>query len=322
MRKYLFLFIFIFIQPLVSANMEVKTPLSYLRAMTESHKKSNYELLYILQPQNSGVESFRLRHSFANNKEYAQLLRLDNNREEIILKGNRVSYLGDFRPFSLESSHIVDNLPNTLYVDYEKLSGYSFKDAGQDRIADRITNIIRVIPDDYSRYAYALWIDSETDLLLKSQVLAQDNTVLEEFRVLQLYQSEELEMLAPAIESLVLPSFSSMNVGKAVSSYRWNVGWLPFGFKLIKNQTMDGQYYFVGSENIDNRLYSDGLSHINIYVMPSQGVDFNEYSWQQGKLTILNQTINDKDIVIIGDIPLETIKEILKNLYFEEEAAQ
>lgn len=98
-KKYFLMFIAIFAcSAFALADTGIKTPLLYLSSMTEAHKKSNYELLYILQ-QNTGIESFRLRHAFVNDKEYAQLLNLDHNREEIILKDSNVSYLGyNFRP--------------------------------------------------------------------------------------------------------------------------------------------------------------------------------------------------------------------------------
>lgn len=322
-KKYFLMFIAIFAcSAFALADTGIKTPLLYLSSMTEAHKKSNYELLYILQ-QNTGIESFRLRHAFVNDKEYAQLLNLDHNREEIILKDSNVSYLGyNFRPFSLNSSYILDNLPNVIYADYHHLNGYVFLDAGKDRISDRIAKVIRILPKDNFRYSYTLWIDEETNLLLKSQLQNEDNVVLEEFRVLQLYQSQEIAMIANAIDVLMLPTLSSTQKEEIKSPYNWDVNELPTGFRLVKNQTVSGAAYQFDSEYVDSRLYSDGLLSFTIYVMPSQGVNFDDYAGQQGKLTVLNQTINDKDIVIIGDVPLEAAKHILANIQFREGASQ
>lgn len=321
MKKYVLLFM-LMLAPLSWAE-SLKAPLAYLTAMTQAHKKSNYELLYILQQDGNGTESFRLRHTFTNGKEYAQLLNLDHSREEIILKNQTVSYLGNnFRPFSLNTPHILDNLPNTLYADYENLKGYAFLDAGKDRISDRIAKVIRVVPNDNFRYAYTLWIDEETHLLLKSQLHKGENNVLEEFRVLQLYQSQELEMIAVAIDALMFPALTGIKTEQNTSSYQWKTDWLPTGFQLVQKQTMNGESYQIENEQVESRLYSDGLSSLTIYIMPSQGVNFNEYAWQQGKLTVLNQTVDDKDIVIIGEVPVEAAKQILENIRFSEDAAK
>ncbi|TLU76685.1 sigma E regulator RseB [Mannheimia varigena] len=319
-RKYL-LFVFVFtFSALGWADNTVQTPLAYLTSMTKAYKQSTYELLYILK-QGTNSESFRFRHAFMNDKEYAQLLNLDHNREEIILKNQKVSYLGNnFRPFSLNSPHILDNLPSVLYTDFNKLKGYSFLDAGRDRVADRVARVIRIIPNDILHYAYTLWIDEESRLLLKSQVKDVDNIVLEEFSVLQLYQSKELEMIANAIDSLMLPALTSIEKSQLESLNDWHPNWIPAGFQLIENQTTSGENYQFESEYVDSRLYSDGLSTFTIYAMPSQGVNFDEYAWQQGKLTILNQTLNDKDIVIIGDIPLKSAQQIMKHIHFTEAA--
>ncbi|MFA9500144.1 MucB/RseB C-terminal domain-containing protein [Mannheimia sp. E30BD] len=322
-RKYFLMLIAIFVcSTFALADTGIKTPLLYLSSMTEAHKKSNYELFYILQ-QDTSVESFRFRHAFVNDKEYAQLLNLDHNREEIILKENNVSYLGyNFRPFSLSSLHILDNLPNVIYADYHHLKGYIFLDAGKDRISDRIAKVIRILPKDNFRYSYTLWIDEETNLLLKSQLQNEDSVVLEEFRVLQLYQSQEIAMIANAIEALMLPTLTSTQKYKMASPYNWEVNELPIGFRLVQSQTVSGTAYQFDSEYVDSRLYSDGLSSFTIYVMPVQGVNFDNYAWQQGKLTILNQTINNRDIVIIGNVPLETAKHILTNIQFREGDSQ
>lgn len=322
-RKYFLMFIAIFAcSAFALADTGIKTPLLYLSSMADAHKKSNYELFYILQ-QDTGIESFRLRHAFVNDKEYAQLLNLDHNREEIILKDSNVSYLGyNFRPFSLNSSHILDNLPNVIYADYHHLKGYVFLDAGKDRIADRMAKVIRILPKDNFRYSYTLWIDEETNLLLKSQLQNEDNVVLEEFRVLQLYQSQEIAMIANAIDVLMLPTLTSTQKEEIKSPYHWEVNELPTGFRLMKSQTVSGATYQFDTEYVDSRLYSDGLLSFTIYVMPSQGTNFDGYAGQQGKLTFLNQTINDKDIVIIGNVPLQAAKHILKNIQFKEEASQ
>lgn len=198
-----------------------------------------------------------------------------------------------------------------------------YLDSGKDRISDRTARVIRLIPNDDSRYRYTLWIDEETHLLLKSHLLSNENVILEEFRVIQLYQAQELEMIATVIESLMLPALVSTKKENGELLYSLKIDWLPAGFKLIENQIISGKYYTaIDEQHVDSYLYSDGLSAFNIYIMPSQNVNFNEYAWQQGKLTILNQTVDDKEIVIIGEIPLESAKEILKNIHFLEEPRQ
>ena len=68
-------------------------PIDLLNAMTQAHKKTNYELRYVIF-QNDDLESFQYRHLFQHDKEYGQLLRLDNADEEIILRDGGVSDWG------------------------------------------------------------------------------------------------------------------------------------------------------------------------------------------------------------------------------------
>ncbi len=75
----------------------------------------------------------------------------------------------------------------------------------------------------------------------------------------------------------MLPTLTTVKKEEFPKSDGWQVKWLPTGFRLIQQQTVTGATYQVESEYVDSRVYSDGLSTLTIYIMPSQGVSFNEY---------------------------------------------
>lgn len=294
------------------------SPIQLLQNMVSAHKNTNYELRYILQ-KNNDIESFQYRHTTQSYKEFAQLLRLDNSREEIILRDNTVSYLGlTFKPFSLKSSHILDNLPAILYTDFSKLKDYQFTLLGKSRVADRIANIIKIAPSDNSRYQYTLWIDDENSLLLKSHLQDYEGQILEQFKVISQYVGNELLYVTPYLESLKLPpvidtSLSEQNIKQDIN---WKLNWLPSGFYLVKGLK---QGFITDTEKItklESQLYSDGIFSFTVYVFPTEELSFNEQFFKQGNLTIFSHTVEDKNIVLIGDIPTESAKKIVFNITF------
>lgn len=310
MKKYLF-----YIFPLLCslfAHAETETPLQFLQAMVQAHQTGNYEQIYLMQ-KGENATSLRYRHAYAQGQEYAQLLRLDDLREELILRDGKVSYFGDFQPFSLRSVHILDNLPMVLYSRFADLKSYHFIDAGRGRIADRPARMIRIVPRDDFRYQYVLWIDAETYLLLRSDLLDRDNTVLEQFRVLQSTLDDELFAIVEPIQALTLPTFIDTKP-QHTPKLKWQPQWVPEGFKRVAQTKQRLPEMQISDNEIESQLYSDGLFSFTIYVMRNQGVAFDEQFWREGKTSIYSQTLGEYDVAIIGEIPLAAARHVAQDL--------
>ena len=262
MKYYLLLKLcfFALLSNVVCANHNT-TPLDYIQAMQQAHRQLNYEQFYILQ-QGDNVESLRYRHANWLGKEYAQLLELDYSREEIILRDNMIGYFGEFQPFSLSGPHIVDNLPTVLYTNFHQLQGYHFIDSGKMRIADSLARIIRIIPQDDFRYQYELWIDEESHLLLRSDILDRERNILEQFRVIQHTVDDELLRIVEPINTLIFPTLIPAKEA-TITSASWKLDWLPSGFKPIPQSYQ--RFPLFDDEQIESQRYSDGLFSFTIY---------------------------------------------------------
>lgn len=296
-------------------------PLDYLKAMTHAHKTLNYEQLYLFT-QGDETETFRHRHAVADSKRYAQQLRLDFMREEIILRDETVSYFGGFQPLSLPSPQIMDNVPTLLFADFERLArDYHFIDFGKNRVADRVARVIRITPKDEFRYQYVVWIDEENFLLLRADLTDKNNQLLEQFRVLQSVVSEDVQGIIAPIQALTLPH-SGITTAERESEVSWQLPWLPSGFEAVRGKTHRFPDTFLNEETPESRFYSDGLFSFSVYVLENKGIIFNEQFWQEGKLSIYGQTVGEKDIIIIGDIPPATIRHILQEMHLNAPLAE
>lgn len=290
------------------------SPLSYLNEMTKAHRYLNYEQYYLFQ-EGESVTSWRYRHSKKNGKEYAQLLALDGNRKEYLLQDNRVGYFGHSQPFTLQTDRILDNLPIVIHTDFNLLEGYSFIDMGRERIANKVARVIRVVPKDDFRYQYRLWIDEESYLLLKSELLDNENSLFEQFRVLLNVVDGELQNLADPIQSLILPPMIPSTANISTEQLQWQPEWLPQGFKLKSV----GKAELTIGEEVDSQLYSDGLFSFTLYLAKNNGIALNDRFWQDGKTTIYTQTVGKFDVIIIGELPVISAKRIAQNMRFPAE---
>ncbi|MCK3655642.1 negative regulator of sigmaE [Pasteurellaceae bacterium Macca] len=316
MKKFPVIFFLALFFSLSSWATSQKSPMEYLMAMRRAHESLNYELIYLIQ-QGEENRSLRYRHANFEGKSYAQLLQLDGPREEIILREDTVSYFGDYQPFSLKMSQILDSLPAILSSDFQQLTAYSVVDGGRRRIADRIARVIRIVPRDDFRYQYQLWIDEENFLLLRSDLLDRDNNILEQFRVLQSLVDEQFLYIVEPINRLILPTVLQTRQPQGENTLKWKVKWVPRGFSQRATHRQSLPKALAENETVESQFYSDGLFSFTVYVAQNQGVAFQEQFWREGKMSVYSQTVGDKDIIVIGDIPLTSARHIVREIELE-----
>ena len=156
-----------------------------LQQMNLASQSLTYELSFV-SINKQGVESLRYRHARLDNRPLAQLLQMDGPRREVVQRGNEISYFEPgLEPFTLNGDYIVDSLPSLIYTDFKRLAPYyDFISVGRTRIADRLCEVIRVVARDGTRYSYIVWMDTETKLPMRVDLLDRDGETLEQFRVI------------------------------------------------------------------------------------------------------------------------------------------
>lgn len=292
---------------------ELTRPIDLLNAMMEAHKNRNYELHYILQ-HGENIKSVKYHHAVENNHEFAQSLSLDNAYETIVLRNKAISYVGfSFTSFSLPGSKILDSLPAVFHANFNELSHYDFVPLGKSRVADRIANVIKVVPSDNSRFGYTLWIDEENYLLLKSELHDGQNTVLEQFRVIDQRVYDQFDTLIPRLKAMLLPTVDKQATTQENKSLAWQVSWLPTGFKLISS-SQQAILSEQGQEVVESQLFSDGLSTATVYLRTQGDEAFNNQFAQQENLIIFTHLIGNREVVVIGDIPMPTAEKIAQSV--------
>ncbi len=310
MKKFiLFCLTFLFVLPVKA---ELTHPIDLLNAMMEAHKNRNYEIHYILQ-HSDNIKSMKYHHALENNHEFAQLLSLDNAYETILLRNNAISYLGfNFTPFSLKGTKILDALPAVFHANFNELNHYDFVPLGKSRVADRIANVIKIVPSDSTRFSYTLWIDEQNYLLLKSELFDNQNTLLEQFRVIEQRVNDEFDNLIPQLKTMLLPPVNTQN-SLVNTPLEWQVNWLPVGFKPISSYRQVipvGQ----GQEEVESQLFSDGLSTFTVYLRSQGDEAFNNQFARQEKLILFTHILGNRELVVIGDIPMPVAEKVAQSV--------
>ncbi len=175
--------------------------------------------------------------------------------------------------------------------------------------------MIRVLPKDDFRYQYILWIDEQSHLLLRSDMLDRNSELLEQFRVITLQQTENAQPLVNLIERLNLPPLINIQGERTVNVDDWQLAWLPPGFKIVKREQYQTE---IGS--LHSLMLSDGLFSFSLYINSNIEENLGEHYWQQAGNTIYTETVDNREITLIGQIPLITAKQIVKDISFKASA--
>ena len=285
-------------------------PEAMLQQMEKASTSLNYELAYI-NVSRRGIESLRYRHAIVNGQTYAQLLQMDGPRREVIQRGNDISYFdAGLQPFTLPGEHILDGLPSVLYADFNRLQNfYDFIPAGRSRVADQLCNVLRVVSRDASRFSYVIWLDADTSLPLRADLLDQDGEPIEQFQVISFAVDQGVSHMMEGLKNANLPPVLSLPAGDK-STFSWKAGWVPAGMQLISQTRRQLPNV---NKAFETRLYSDGLFSFTINVTNADKNSINQ-TYRTGRRTVQIEVRNNKEISVVGELPAATAKQIADNV--------
>lgn len=283
-----------------------------LQQMNVASQSLNYELSFI-SINKQGVESLRYRHARVNNQPLAQLLQMDGPRREVVQRGNEISYFEPgLEPFTLNGDYIVDSLPSLVYTDFKRLSPYyDFISVGRTRIADRLCEVIRVVARDGTRYSYIVWMDAETRLPMRVDLLDRDGETLEQFRVIAYTVNGQVANSMQTLAKANLPPLLSVPQGDNVD-FNWMPSWLPQGFSEVSSSRR--QLPTVDMP-VESRLYSDGLFSFSVNVNRANQ-NSTDQMLRTGRRTVSTTIRDNAEITIVGELPPQTAKRIADSIKF------
>lgn len=316
----------LFADPLVS-------PEKLLDRMSHSFRELNYEGTFSYQ-QGSTMESLRVIHAVFDGEEYEKLEYLDGGRREIVRRGHQLDCIHPghqlIRFFQQQQSIRNSALSQPGIGDI-----YRFTVTGEDRVAGRKVINLEVSPRDTHRFGYRLSLDSETGLLLRTELIGDSKAVIERFQFASItigeviskshFMGVESDAVADSkrhSSESSTQSYSANHIepaidetqGNTVSKNSWVVRWLPTGFtSAIANLKVVSN---------DMATFTDGLTVFSVFL--ERDVDANEMqrglegSAQKGATTAYSRALylagQPHRVTVVGEIPPQTAQQIARSV--------
>ncbi len=266
------------------------------------------EAMHVVRRVQEGLMQERL---YALNGEAREVVR-DRDRVWCYIPDKKVA-VHDYRQTS------ESGFPRILPADLEVLGEhYRFALGDTARIADRMAQQVQVQPADDYRYGYHLWADTETGLLLRSDLVDDGGSIVEQYLFVNIkiggdIADAELESVTSR-EDLVWYGMDMPNMSKEVSDTAWRVESLPPGYRLTRHiKRMDP----MKMEEEEHMVFTDGLSSVSVFVKESkEGQSGMVGLSRMGAIHAFRETVAGHWVTVMGEVPARTVKHLAEAIAY------
>lgn len=260
------------------------------------------------------LDAMRVVHAARADGERERLVSLSGPAREVLRDDSLVTcILPDDRSVVVGKTRGARQFPPRFSVDVHKLADhYDFAMSGTERIAGQAARKLLITPRDRYRYGYRLWLEQDSGLLLKSELLDEDGRPVEQFMF------TDIRFLDDVPDALLKPAIS----GKEYTWYQpraqypqapqdsghWEADALPGGFSLVLRRTDSMP---TAREPVEHLVFSDGLSSVSVFIEPVSDSRHNlQGSSRMGAVNAFGRVVDGHHITVMGEVPEATVRRI------------
>ncbi|GAB7535313.1 MucB/RseB C-terminal domain-containing protein [Burkholderia sp. 22PA0099] len=305
-------------QPALDPAAGPQAAAAWLDRIQQAAQAQNYDGTFVFQRGNY-VQSSRITHVAAKGGEYEKIESLDGKPRKLLRHNDDlVTFVPERHLCVVERRQNRDAFPSLLGASGEQvLSAYDVKPAGQDRVAGIDAQVVELVPKDANRFAYKLWTDAKTGLLLRTQTLDADDHVLEQvaFSQLQIGAANPAEktIIANSIRNLdnctvVRPPVAPVDI----EAQGWKIAPSVAGFRKIREvrRPMAARDPKAAPIAVDQAVFTDGLATVSAFIEPvEKGSTRKEGAGSTGATHVLVKRSGDFWITLLGEVPQATLQQ-------------
>lgn len=275
-------------------------PVIWLNQMAEAMNTVSYQgtFVYIHDDQ---AETMQVFHRVADGTTRERLVSLNGTAREVVRDAETVRcYLPDDKAVFVEQRHEGSALARGVPLNAAEVGGlYEFQFVGSGRIAGRPARMIAVRPKDGYRYGYRIWLDEETALPLRSELVNSTDQPIEKMMFTEIRIGVEIsdEQLETSIDA---DSFEWHRRGDKQHADGANVPIsfesLPPGFKVISSERREKGGFHV--------VVSDGLASVSVFAEKyKEGEPALAGLSRLGAVSAFGVRLGDYHLTVVGEVP-------------------
>ncbi|MFK7733444.1 MAG: MucB/RseB C-terminal domain-containing protein [Pseudomonadales bacterium] len=302
---------------------DLTEPAYWLKRMAAGLREQDYDGILVA---NRGAEmrSMRIVHLVRDGREHERLQYLDGDPVEVIRANHPTDCVHAGRKLIMggATGGLLAGIGSGGSFDFDGL--YQLKLNGSTHVAMRPVQILSVIPEDSYRYKHQLYLDKESGIMLKSEVLDANNRVLETSQFIQIAVGEQVDPAAVEHNSdeALHEGYHSLPMNtREPDDSNWRLAWLPKGFMQASHQRhriMDAD------KMVQSQHFTDGITLFSVFVEKSAGA-VEPFETRTGStLAYLVPKKMGKQwlsVTVVGEIPIQTAMKLTEHMQSVDDIA-
>ena len=298
----------------ISQTVNASSVDDWLDKMDQATKQQNYQGILIIH-QDDKLQAIKVKQGVTAGENWQTLESLTGEDQIVFRKNGSVTTIFPSKKLITVASAKTGAedkgpLHPALPENRDKLKQlYLLELGGEERVANKSTQILHMIPRDKHRYGYTFWLDKQSGLLLKCDLLNNKGRVLEQL----MYSDIELLTSAPTnrVDESNLSEFKKVTLSNYtdVNSKSWYAEKMPAGFVLtrsIKTNQHQPAYHMV---------FSDGIASVSVFIEPDKEKQKTLVGQSRmGPVNAYSSFVNDAYVTAIGEVPASTVRMIAKSI--------
>ena len=294
--------------------------IAMLDRMSESMRVNNYSGIFVYRHKDK-VETLKIIHRKTEEGIDERLITLSGKPSEIIRDDNKVTCIWPEKRFVLlDKNRHESRFPGMVPSDLSSLPEfYSISvNENSERVAGRPSYVVDIKPKDHFRYGYRLWIDRESYLLTRSDLLDEKENAIEQvmFTELEVYDSLPDSMFESEYlqEGYRWKEIGKFEQPKMDPVRNWQARSLPPGFAV---QTYNKRKKPTQKIPVEHIVFSDGMASVSVFVESKNDGKNKKHvqgNTRRGALSIYRREISAHRVTVLGVVPESTVKLIAESI--------
>lgn len=271
----------------------------WLNRAAAAAKQLNYSGIYVYH-QSEHVEVLRVLHRIDAAGEQEKVEVLDGAPRQFLRINNDVyCHLQDGKSVRLERNTARRFFPALLPVEPASLLDYyDAKLGATERVAGRPCQVVTLEPRDGYRYGFALWLDKQTGLPLKSHIVNGHGSVVSMFvfSEIQIGKAPDIQLFRNDLKGKRIQN-ASLDIPADVD---WSVT-PPPGFAQVQKavRPLPGK-----TMPVTHLVFSDGLSVLSLFVEPADPkVQRLRGLSAEGAIGAYGREVDGYTVTTMGEVP-------------------
>jgi sigma-E factor negative regulatory protein RseB len=319
--------------PAVAAQSEPESgpeasPAAHLARMAQAVDGLTYEGTLVYLADNR-METLHIVHRVAGGEVEERLVSLSGPVRAVTRDHDKVTcVLSEDHPILVKRKAGIPDLLRTRAIDPAMLAAnYFVHPLGETRVAGRDTDVVGVIPRDDFRYGYRFYLDRQTGLPLKSDLMGTEGDPIEQimFAAVQVDSAGAGPAATGARPAKPMPegdlSLTAATAGGAQpagqTASAWRLEALPPGFAI----RMHDRWPEGAGGQAEHLVVTDHLASVSIFV-EGEGQGGLTGASRIGAVHAVGGRIAGHQVTVVGQVPAETVAAVLAGLRHDREDAR